>query len=708
MHHRLLNACLIVSGAVLLNVILQPGNSRHGPPLPVAGAGKPPEEVATGEWQSPVPHEGAPPSTSTRKQDGPRKEAVSPIPALSDSVSHVALRSAEKLDGEEAVFLATLQPRRLPAKESLVIPPGQHLRIHVKLADALRARAMADGRLSVECADAGRVQSLIRAAESHGLRFKRVHQATDAELRALERRAATRSRVVQPDLGGLVEAVAAGKSRAQIVAAARELHGLGEVEYAELESQDAPPPPPAADIAPVTPLLVGNQTYRAAATGIDVDHVWSTYGIRGHASLRVTDCEYQYNTSHEDLAALAQVQPGIASMYPSFGDDHGTAVMGVLFAGHNGYGMTGSVPDCTAWFYPEFSTLSSGGTQSRPACVTAAIAASQPGDIVVLEMQTSGVTSGVYVPAEYSLSVFNAVKTGTDAGVIIVAAAGNGGENLDDAAYAAYRARGDSGGIIVGAGNSARARQSYSTYGTRVNTQGWGTGVATTGYGTLAAYGGDANQEYASGFSGTSSATPIVASAAALLQSVAIEICETRLSPAEMRSLLASTGRAQTGDVSKPIGPLPNLRDAVAALLAAHPPIFSTLRSWSLFHFGEPTPQLDADPDGDGVPSILEYVTGTDPESNAGNESSASRPAIEASSNESMPAVMFEFRNPPARTGVPWKVQWSESLSPSSWQDVVPGVGGVTFARTGDVCRFTIPTATHPGGFYLRLHVSAP
>lgn len=617
-------------------------------------------------------------------------------------------RSAPSLSADEIAFQQSLRPRVVPPKEPLTIPPGNLLRLQVKLADSFHARAMADGRLVVDASSSSAAQSFARAAENFALFYRRVHTATDDALHALEHRAAANTRTAQPDLGGLVEAVVPDASRERVIAIAQALHAMPEVEYAELESLDRPPPPPAADIAPTTPSLTANQTYRAAATGINVDYVWNTFGIRGQSSLRLTDCEYQWNVTHEDLAGLIQLQPGLVSMYTGFGDDHATAVLGVLFAGNNGYGMTGTVPDCNAWFFPEYSTLSS-GFQSRAACVTAAVASSSAGDIVMLEMQTNGVTSGVYVAAEYDLSVFNAVKTGTAAGVIVTGAAGNGAENLDDTPYAAYRARGDSGAIIVGAGTTARARQSFSTYGARVNVQGWGGGVATTGYGTLATYGGDANQKYASGFSGTSSATPVVTSAAALLQSVAIEICEARLSPAELRSLLATTGRAQTGDVSKPIGPLPDLQAAVAALLVAHPPAFTTLRSWSLYHFGTPTPALTADPDADGLSSLLEYTLGSSPTTNLPADNSARQPRLTIQPDGGgSGTLVFEFQNPAARTGATWKVQSNSTLSSVGWQDLTIGTHGVTGTRIGDLYRVTIPTATHPTARFFRLHVTAP
>ena len=53
-------------------------------------------------------------------------------------------------------------------------------------------------------------------------------------------------------------------------------------------------------------------------------------------------------------------------------------------------------------------------------------------------------------PAEVDLSVHAAVKTGVDAGIIVVSTAGNGGNDLDGVNYTTYRSWGDSGAIMVG------------------------------------------------------------------------------------------------------------------------------------------------------------------------------------------------------------------------------------------------------------------
>jgi len=116
----------------------------------------------------------------------------------------------------------------------------------------------------------------------------------------------------------------------------------------------------------------------------------------------------------------------------------------------------------------------------------------------------------------------------------------------------------------VGAGTkSGRNKCSFSTYGSRVDVCGIGDwSIYTTGYTDL--YNGGAHANYTKSFSGTSSSTPIVASAAVAIQSYAKTKLGKILSPKDMRSLLVATGTPQ-GTGGK-IGPLPNIQAAIAKL----------------------------------------------------------------------------------------------------------------------------------------------
>ncbi|MDQ3367284.1 MAG: S8 family serine peptidase [Myxococcota bacterium] len=428
----------------------------------------------------------------------------------------------------------------------------------IKFGNEQRARLDPQGKLDLASAsDADRVGSVLA---EHGLQLKPMLRLVDAKLDALEDLSA------HPfDLRALY-AASPSTHRERELAAASELLELDGVEYVYLEPLDVPPP---GDLAPTTLAYVDRQTYRGPE-GIDAIYA-ATVGATG-SGIRLLDVEYGWTYAHEDLVDRSlNPEPGhtlTPEVISRQWDQHGTAVIGETSAVANGYGVTGLVPDADVFTFPEMSVE---GGYRRVEAVAAAVAAARPGDVVLLEMQTPGAL-GNYGPAEFDPAVWQIVKTATDAGIIVVAAAGNGTENLDAPAYAAYRARGDSGAIIVGAASHTGSRLGFSTYGERVNVHGWGEGVVTLGYGDLFTAGNDLNQAYTAQFAGTSSASPIVAAACVAIQSYAKEQLRRVLTPAELRDLLVQTGRPQADPGAGAIGPLPNLRAALERLSTGTPP----------------------------------------------------------------------------------------------------------------------------------------
>ncbi len=368
------------------------------------------------------------------------------------------------------------------------------------------------------------------------------------------------------DFAGLLYVESTDKSKESLLNIASGLETLTEVEYCSLEPAEHAPPPE--DYPPTTPNLVDRQTYRGPNPGIDVVYAW-TRNLKGKGLL-ICDLEWSWGdmkhstkSIHEDLFDQ-DIKHGLPKKTDEY-EDHGVAVMGLLLAVENNYGIHGSVPEARGLVFPEH--------HGRAAALLAAIDSCKKGDIILLEMQTKG-ADGKLCPADYAKSVWDATKAGTDAGVVIVGTAGNGGANLDASSYASYRARGDNGVIMSGAGSADRNHNKlgYSTYGRdHVHIQGWGEKVFTLGYGDHAKYGNDPHQEYTRRFSGTSSSGPISTSAAALVQSYAIEYLDTLFTSREIRKLLVETGIPQGSGGH--IGPLPNLRAAIERLDSLHTPI---------------------------------------------------------------------------------------------------------------------------------------
>lgn len=436
----------------------------------------------------------------------------------------------------------------------LVLHDGYQHRLVVKFSDDAGARIGSGGK--VDAVDGELDAALAKTAAEHGMRFDQLIGLRDAKLDSV-------TALGQSDLAAIMMVDLPTDEPTALMDAALALKGLDAVEYVYFEPIAVPPP---GDIEPVTDSYVASQTYRGTA-GIDADHAASV-GVTG-AGVRLFDCEYGWNLAHEDLSEIgATIEPGqtvVPQVAANGWDDHGTAVIGMTSATPNAYGVTGMVPDAELHLYPEWTV--EGGSR-RATAIANAIAAAQPGDVILLEMQTVG-PGGGYAPAELDPAIWTLVKNATDAGIVVVAAAGNGNQNLDSAAYDEYRSRGDSGAILVGAGSATvRQKLGFSTYGARVDVHGWGESVTTTGYGDLAVVGGDPNQEYTAAFSGTSSASPMVASAAVALQSYAKANLGGPLSPADLRQLLIDTGTPQIEGDTGEIGPMPNLHAALDELAA--------------------------------------------------------------------------------------------------------------------------------------------
>lgn len=344
------------------------------------------------------------------------------------------------------------------------------------------------------------------------------------------------------------------------------LEKFPEVEYVSVMSS-VPIEPPFVKAFVATPDLENVQTYLNDNPGINAKYAWSR-GITGQ-NIRIRDVEYGFYKTHEMLSNQnsIQLETGFA---PNAGlsnnnyRDHGTAVVSILGSVKDNIGLSGGAYSASEIKgFMEWTTVG----YDRASAVSRSINASQAGDIILYEMQTGG-KDGQYCPAEYNSVIWDLTKAATDSGIIIIAAAGNGNQNLDDPFYAAYNARGNSGAIIVGAGspNTTHSKLSFSTYGSRVDVQGWGSSVLAAGYGSYAQYDGDTNRTY-NYFSGTSSATPVVASAATLIQSYYYQTTGQYLTPTAMKNLLISTGIPQGGTVvNQKIGPLPNVKNAILQL----------------------------------------------------------------------------------------------------------------------------------------------
>lgn len=327
----------------------------------------------------------------------------------------------------------------------------------------------------------------------------------------------------------------------------------------------APVEPPDEDIPPTTPDLSADQTYFAdAPAGLGWREVAAWAGGDG-GNVALADLEYGWNPGHEDLAGRVPTAPDWgwqSGAYPC----HGTLVLGMLAAGDNGYGVTGLVTGATILMASPYDEVGQG--YNIAASVDGISQLLDPGDVLLIEQQAYA--NGSYAPVEVAPDVWDAISLAVAGGVVVVEPGGNGAADLDASAWDGWFDRGlrDSGAIMVGGGawpDSGYEARTWlpggSSYGQRVDLQGWYGGITTTSYdpdrdpycSSPDLFFVDVDQAYTSGFGGTSGASPMVAAAAAVANSVAVQVRGTPWDPMDLRAALVETGTPQAG--SELIGP---------------------------------------------------------------------------------------------------------------------------------------------------------
>ena len=365
--------------------------------------------------------------------------------------------------------------------------------------------------------------------------------------------------------------------------------------YPAMWMAEAPPQneePPAG-----TPDFTARQGYlNAAPGGIDARFAWTRPGGLG-AGVRIIDVEGAWQFSHEDLL---QNQGGVVGGTPTSDlswRNHGTAVVGEFGGDRNGRGVTGICPDANVSAVSIF-----GQSMGSARAIRLAAERLRAGDILLIELHRAGprfnfqgrLDQRGFIAVEWWPDDYDAIRYAILRGVIVVEAAGNGAENLDDAIYDArtagfpatwsnpFRRRSgrDSGAIVVGAGapppgthgrnhGPDRSRLDFSNYGALLDSQGWGREVTTTGYGDLQG-GTFEDRWYTDTFSGTSSASPIVVGALGCVQGALRARNRPLLTPATARQLLRATGSPQLDAPGRPatqrIGNRPDLRRLLATV----------------------------------------------------------------------------------------------------------------------------------------------
>ena len=308
----------------------------------------------------------------------------------------------------------------------------------------------------------------------------------------------------------------------------------------------------------------------AADGGMDVRYAWEGTGGRADG-IDICDVEYGFN-SHADLPTIILLADP-SKQYTNNFYEHGTAVLGMLGAKDNGWGITGMVTEARLLFSP---VTPLNGNFNVANAITRCINNLNAGDVILIEQQTSG-QGGNFVPSEWDPAVYAAIKVAIGKKIVVVEAAGNGAEDLDHVFYQTakpghtpFTAAKDSGAIIVGSAKSIwtsnpRAwNDGSSTYGDTVDLQGWGMHILAPGYGSY--YNDEGSSLSYTLFSGTSGASPMVTAASAIVQANYIAKNGSPATPAVVKNLLINTGTPQADEGAEHIGPFPDLRGAINSI----------------------------------------------------------------------------------------------------------------------------------------------
>jgi hypothetical protein len=327
------------------------------------------------------------------------------------------------------------------------------------------------------------------------------------------------------------------------------------VETAYVQGTSVAPP---SSVSPSDDPRYPNQRYlQAAPLGIDAAFAWGASTGTDGAGIHFIDLEHGWRLDHEDLRdAGITLLSGVNREF--FG--HGASVLGVVVGVDNTLGGVGIATRASTRVVSRWRTDTS---DSIPDAILSAIAALDFGDVLLLEVQYSGL--GI---VEVEDATFAAIRLATALGIVVIEAAANSNQDLDTSAAGSGRFIfnrasldfRDSGAIVVGACTAPMPhdRWEYSNYGSRIDCYAWGELIDTAGDDLL----DTSLSGYTSDFGGTSGASAIIAGVALAVQGAAQAHLGYRFSPGQLRRLLSdpTTGTPSNDPATDRIGVMPNLR----------------------------------------------------------------------------------------------------------------------------------------------------
>lgn len=281
--------------------------------------------------------------------------------------------------------------------------------------------------------------------------------------------------------------------------------------WPECKNDPTPSPTPSPTPAP-------SETIEWGVDRIDAELSWSqSTGLNVDVAILDTGID----ADHEDLSANLQGGVNFVSNPPwkpadpnKWNDDngHGTHVAGIVAAAQNGVGVIGVAPNANLYAVKVLDRNGSGYIST----IIEGIEWAMNNNIEIINMSLGSSSD--------SQTLHDAVDSAYNAGIVIIAAAGNSGDGNPSTNEVGYPAK-YSSVVAVGATDVADNAPSWSSTGEEVEVAAPGVSVRSTWN----------NGSYDS-ISGTSMASPHAAGVAALILSA-----NPNLSPEQVRSLMQST-----------------------------------------------------------------------------------------------------------------------------------------------------------------------
>jgi len=281
--------------------------------------------------------------------------------------------------------------------------------------------------------------------------------------------------------------------------------------------------------------------------------------------------------NHEEFASVLSVEPNVpivTSMAGNINPNHGTAVIGILLAQDNGFGITGVATASKGIFFPAFAGNGIGGRFLN--AFATAVTSLESGDVICIPLdfpviQADPITGNLQVLEGTVLSspeVFLLSVLAGQLGITTVVAAGNqctvvvsspGAEANGPAivAGACWPGAARFPGIFQGIHYCRSEFSNFSSAETtgEVDVAGWGAYVTTCGYGDLwRGTNGSSDPDqvnqlrtYTLQFGGTSAAAAMVAGCAARMQSSATALFGVPLGADQIKTTVRANIRSQCG-----------------------------------------------------------------------------------------------------------------------------------------------------------------